>query len=109
VYPPGEAREDWRILRAFSETIDRRLPYDDLTALRARLEKVNPVFGRLNSLPRFGCSDRAPPAGDPTTLNDAPFVPAVANYYQADPISRASPTMAACTQEFVVPVPAAAE
>ena len=109
VYPPGEAREDWRILRAFSETIDRRLPYDDLTALRARLERINPVFGRLNVLPRFGCSDSTAPAGDPAALRDVPFAPAVANYYQADPISRASPTMAACTQAFVAALPAAAE
>ena len=100
VYPPGEAREDWKILRAFSEMVGHTLPYDTLDALRARLEQVNPVFGRIGFLPRFGCSDQAGPAGDPAALSDAPFEPAIANYYQTDPISRASPTMAACTATF---------
>ena len=45
VFAPGDAREDWAILRAFSAVIDKPLPYDDLDALRARLEQVNPVFG----------------------------------------------------------------
>jgi NADH-quinone oxidoreductase subunit G len=110
VYPPGEAREDWKIVRAFSEMVGRTLPYDTLDALRARLEQVNPAFGRIGFLPRFGCSDQGGPAGDPAALSDAPFVPAIANYYQTDPISRASPTMAACTATFAAtPLVAAAE
>ena len=110
VYPPGEAREDWKILRAFSETVGHTLPYDTIDALRARLEQVNPVFGRVGFLPRFGCTDQSGPAGDPAALSDAPFEPAIANYYQTDPISRASPTMAACTATFATtPLVAAAE
>ena len=61
VYPPGEAREDWKILRAFSETVGHTLPYDTIDALRARLEQVNPVFGRVGFLPRFGCTDQSGP------------------------------------------------
>ena len=61
VYPPGEAREDWKILRAFSDMVGHTLPYDTLEALRARLEQVNPVFGRVGFLPRFGCSDHDRP------------------------------------------------
>ena len=97
IAPPGEAREDWRIARALSEMLGHTLPYDDLDALRARLERVNPIFARVEYLPRFGCTDPAGPAGDPAGLGEAPFAPAVANYYQTDPISRASPTMAECT------------
>jgi NADH-quinone oxidoreductase subunit G len=110
VYAPGEAREDWKILRAFSETIGRTLPYDTIDQLRARLEQVNPVFGRVDFLPRFGCTDRTAPSGDPAALSDVAFEPAVADYYQTDPISRASPTMAACTATFApAPLVAAAE
>ncbi len=109
VYPPGEAREDWRIVRAFSETIGRVLPYDTIEALRARLEQANPVFARVGFLPRFGISDFTGPAGDPAAVGSAPFVPAVAEYYQTDPISRASPTMAACVAAQAAPVAAAAE
>jgi NADH-quinone oxidoreductase subunit G len=109
VHPPGDAREDWKILRAFSAYVERPLPYDDLEALRARLEAVNPVFGRLDILPRFGCGDTSGPAGDAAVLAAAGFAPAVANYYQTDPISRASPTMAECTATFITAMAQAAE
>ena len=39
VYPPGDAREDWAILRAFSAVIGKTLPYDTIEALRARMEQ----------------------------------------------------------------------
>jgi NADH-quinone oxidoreductase subunit G len=107
VYPPGDAREDWTILRAFSAVIGKTLPYDTIEALRARMEQVNPVFGRVGFLPRFGCSDHTGPAGDPAVLSDAPLVSTVANYYVTDPISRSSPTMAACVEAQAQPLMAA--
>ena len=97
VYPPGQAREDWKIIRAFSERVGRRLPYDTIEALRARLDQFNPVFARLDVSPHFGASDAAGPAGDAAALGDAPFVLPIETYYQTDPISRASPTMTECT------------
>jgi NADH-quinone oxidoreductase subunit G len=106
--PPGEAREDWRILRAFSDVLGRPLPYDDLAALRARLTVVNPVFGR-EGLHRFGAADRSAPHGDPTTLAGAAFAPSIADYYQTNPISRASATMAECSRIYTAPLQAAAE
>ncbi len=98
VFPPGEAKEDWKILRAFSAMIQKPLPYDTIEALRVRLEQVNPIFATLDVLPRFGCGDLTGPAGDATALSSTPFLPVVANYYMTDPISRASATMAACTE-----------
>jgi NADH-quinone oxidoreductase subunit G len=103
IYPPGEAREDWKILRAFSQVIGYPLPYDDLEALRGRLEQVNPVFGRVDFLPRFGCSDLTAPGGDPAAVSATKFAAPMTNYYQTDPISRASPTMAECTALFAAP------
>ncbi len=108
VFPPGEAREDWKILRALSAHVGHTLPYDDLAALRLRLGQVNPVFDRVGFLPRFGCSDTAGPPGDPAALGEAPFAPPIETYYQTDPISRASPTMAECAATFA-PVALAAE
>jgi len=96
VYAPGEAREDWTILRAFSELVGHTLPYDDLAQVRARLERVNPVFARLDVLPRFGAGELSGPESGGVALGAAAFVPAVADYWGTDPISRASPTMAAC-------------
>ena len=100
VSPPGEAREDWTILRAFSAAIGRVLPYDDIDTLREALEAANPVFARVGALPRFGASDATGPSGDPAGVSRAPFTPWFATYYQTDPISRASPTMAACIAEI---------
>ncbi len=109
VYPPGDAREDWKIIRALSGFMGRPLAYDDLAGVRARLEQVNPVFGRVDLLPRFGCSDASGPSGDITAIADAPFSPFVATYYQTDPISRASPTMEECTRTSMNAMPMAAE
>jgi NADH-quinone oxidoreductase subunit G len=106
LFAPGDAREDWRILRAFSATIGHALPYDDLDSLRARLERQNPVFGRVG-LARFGASDTTgPTSGD---LGGTPFVPAVPDYYQTNPISRASLTMAECSRIAPRPLAVAAE
>ncbi len=107
VFAPGDAKEDWAILRAFSEVINRPLPYDTLEALRTRLERINPVFGRIGFLPRFGANDLSAPGGDPAAVSDAAFVPAFADYYQTNPISRASAVMAECSQIYA-PTPALA-
>jgi NADH-quinone oxidoreductase subunit G len=97
--PPGEAREDWRILRAFSATIGHTLPYDDIAALRARLERANPVFARTGA-PRFGAAEAGGPQGAdaPADLGGPDLLPAIADYYQTNPICRASLTMAACSR-----------
>jgi NADH-quinone oxidoreductase subunit G len=106
-FAPGEAREDWSILRAFSAVLGKPLPYDSIEALRDRLEQVNPVFANVGFLPRFGASDQTAPIGDPATLGEAPFAPAFADYYQTNPISRASETMAECSRVYA-PAPALA-
>ena len=104
-HPPGDAREDWKIVRALSARIGHTLPYDTIAALRARLEQVYPVFANIGFLPRFGCTDTTGPAGG--AIADAPFVPSIKHYHQTDPISRASPTMAACVAALE-PTPAMA-
>ncbi len=109
VQPPGEAREDWSILRAFSAVLGSPLPYDDIAGLRARLVAVNPVFGVQQALERRSCSNPSGPAGDAALLGDAPFTPAIVDYYQTNVISRASATMAECTRTFNAPVLQAAE
>ena len=96
VTPPGEAREDWRIIRAASAHLGHTLPYDTLEALRLRLAERHPVFGQPGVLRRLAGMDVSGPAGDAKAVTDSPLRPAVVNYYQTDPISRASPTMAAC-------------
>jgi NADH-quinone oxidoreductase subunit G len=91
-----------------SDVLGAPLPYDDLAALRARLAQVNPVFARVG-LPRFGAGDRTAPHGDPAALAAEPLVPAIADYYQTNPICRASLTMAECSRIYAAPLAVAAE
>jgi NADH-quinone oxidoreductase subunit G len=92
VFPPGDAREDWKILRALSEALGRKLPYDSLPQLRKAMLKANPLFAAVDE------TGRAPWGGFGTAgpVDAAPFVYPIADFYRTDPISRASPTMAAC-------------
>jgi len=96
IFPPGDAREDWTILRALSAVVGRILPYDSLEQLRARLVEVAPSFAEIDrpaSAPwqAFGATGR-------TTA--APFEMPVENFYMTDAICRASETMARCTATF---------
>jgi NADH-quinone oxidoreductase subunit G len=103
VTPPGEAREDWKILRAASQFLGHTLPYDTIEALRSEMASAHPVFARLDQGPLPGCTDDAGPASAPVT--DMPFVAPVANYWQVDPITRASATMAECAATYLKPQP----
>ncbi|HEX7390410.1 MAG TPA: NADH-quinone oxidoreductase subunit NuoG [Acidiphilium sp.] len=109
VFPPGQAREDWAILREFSAVLGKPLPYDDLASVRQRLVEANPVFAEPDTVRRIAHTGDAKPAGDAGAVLDAPFLPAFDSYYQTDPVSRASPTMARCIAEIVAPMQQAAE
>jgi NADH-quinone oxidoreductase subunit G len=93
VYPPGDAREDWTIIRALSAVLGNTLPYDDLDTLRSRLTKASDAFLKIDEVTpakwgAFGC---------PGDIAPTPFRSPIANFYMTDPISRASKTMAECT------------
>jgi len=91
-YPPGDAREDWAVLRALSERLGKILPYDTIDQVRARLVVVNKTFAALDQQ-AVGVWGAFGKAGD---VSDAPFVSPIANFYMTCPISRASRTMAEC-------------
>ena len=94
VFPPGDAREDWTIIRALSDVLGCRLPYDDIAAVRRRMAAVAPLFGTLDEPPRATWSE----FGVEGDMNSAPFETPIDNFYMTDPISRASETMAECTR-----------
>jgi len=99
--PPGEAREDWAILRAFSAVLGRPLPYDTIAAVRERLVVVNPVFATVQVLPIRGCTDASGPATG--ELAGRGFAAAVPDYYLTNAITRASETMAECSRTYTYP------
>ncbi len=109
VFPKGDAKEDWTILRALSERLGAKLPYDTLADLRAKLMAEHPTFGRIDYLPQpevFDLSGLGVGAG---MLSDAPFTSAVRDFYLTNPIARASVTMAECSAARSVATPMAAE
>jgi NADH-quinone oxidoreductase subunit G len=96
VFAPGEAREDWKIIRALSEALGKKLPYDTLTQVRQRLVKENPLFGNIDVAQPAAWA----PFGKDGKTDKAPFTLPIHNFYMTDPISRSSKTMAECTLAF---------
>jgi NADH-quinone oxidoreductase subunit G len=97
VFPPGDAKEDWTILRALSEVLGQKLPYDGLAQVRNRLVEVNSVFDAIDRTPRATWG----PFGTEGTPSGQSLTSPIENFYMTDPISRASKTMAECTATFV--------
>ena len=94
VFAPGEAKEDWAILRALSAHVGRPLPYDDLSGLRASMYKGAPQLARIEAVepaPTLGLKTLAAHGG---MLGKEPFGPAVRDYYLTNAIARASAVMA---------------
>ncbi len=97
IFPPGEAREDWKIIRALSEALGKTLPYDDIAQLRARMAKANPVFANIDSVQPAEWK----PFGKDGKHDAAPFSLVISNFYMTDVISRASRVMEECTEAFL--------
>ncbi len=94
--PPGDARPDWKIFVALAARMGAPLSYDSLEGLRRRIVDAHPHLGRIDALPEavpVGAFGDA--SGD---LASAPFEEVVRDYFRTCPISRASPTMAACAR-----------
>ncbi len=97
VFPPGDAREDWSILRALSDPLGVRLPYDSLTQLRALIAAAHPELVRFDAV---APTDPAALVGLSTVIGSvdpAPFASSVKNFYFTNPIARASRVMAECS------------
>jgi NADH-quinone oxidoreductase subunit G len=95
--PPGDAREDWTILRALSSVLGQKLPYDDLSALRRRIAADWPDLARDGLIARVGTL----PAVNAAPVQGALHL-AYSNYHLTNPVARASATMAACVSSLIV-------
>ena len=97
VFPPGDAREDWSILRALSDPIGARLPFDSLTQLRSALAAAYPFLVRFDAVAPADAGVFGQLAALGGAIDKAPFVAAVADFYLTNPIARASRVMAECS------------
>ena len=93
-FPPGDAKEDWTILRALSAHAGHTLPYDTLPALRAAMYKAAPQLGRLDAVVPADAAGVEALAGRSGALASEPFGPTVRDFYFTNPIARASAVMA---------------
>ena len=96
-FPPGDAREDWAILRALSDVVGHKLPYDSLGQLRAALFAAYPHLQRIDAIAAGNPADVEKLAGLGGTPDRAPFRASVDDFYFTNPIARASAVMAECS------------
>jgi NADH-quinone oxidoreductase subunit G len=96
VFPVGDAREDWTILRALSAVLGKTLPFDNLGALRAKIAGDHPTLAN-EGIVLSGALDVAPRGGD---VSGAIVYP-IDDFYLTNPIARSSPTMQRCSAELL--------
>ena len=101
VFPPGEAREDWAVVRALSAALGQTLPYDSLGQLRAAMTGAHRHLGAVDSTNDAEWK----PFGAEAPMGPEPFISPVADFYMTNAICRASETMAACSAAFVAAEP----
>jgi len=97
-FPPGEAREDWAIIRALSDVLGKKLPYDSLAALRQAVFKAVPHLIRVDQIEAGKAADIKTLAGKGGSLEKTPFKSPVEDFYLTNPIARASAVMAECSR-----------
>ncbi|MBO9475146.1 NADH-quinone oxidoreductase subunit G [Shimia sp. R10_1] len=88
-FAPGQAKENWAILRALSAELDAVLPYDTLSQLRQALVKQVPHLKKIDQV----IENEWQPL-DAAHLGKATFLPAIQDFYLTNPIARASALMA---------------
>jgi NADH-quinone oxidoreductase subunit G len=96
-FPPGDAREDWAILRALSDVLGSRLPYDSLAQLRTAMFKAHPHLQRVDRIEPGNAADIEKLAGLGGPPGKAPFVSAIDDFYLTNAIARSSTVMAECS------------
>ncbi|MAU42057.1 MAG: NADH-quinone oxidoreductase subunit G [Kordiimonas sp.] len=95
--PPGDAREDWTILRALSEVVGHVLPFDTAAELNEKLVNELHLVDVVDVKPQAAWGD----FGVEGDVAAGALISPVTDFYQTNPIARASKTMAACSAEFV--------
>jgi NADH-quinone oxidoreductase subunit G len=97
-FPPGDAREDWAILRALSDVLEHKLPYDSLAQLRQAMFAAHPHLQRIDQIaPGDPAQISALAALGGTPEKRAVFGSVIDDFYLTNPIARASAIMAECS------------
>ena len=94
VFPPGEAREDWKILRALSGVLGKPLPFDSLQELRAKMYAEQPSLALLDLVEPADAGAISSLAAKPAKPGKDLFGLSINDYYLSNPVARASAIMA---------------
>lgn len=96
-FAPGDAREDWAILRALSDVLGKKLPFDSLVQLRANLYAAHPHFAVVDEIATGEIADLSALAKKGGTMANSGFASPIKDFYLTNPIARASAVMAECS------------
>ena len=108
-FPPGEAREDWAIIRALSDVLGKKLPFDSLSALRANLYAAYPHFAEIDEIAAGNVTEIATLGQKAGDMSKSGFASPIKDFYLTNPIARASAVMAECSALARNNIQAAAE
>jgi len=96
VFAPGDAREDWTILRALADAMGVSVGFDSFDQLRAAMIAQVPALAE-EGLAEYGALPRAPGGEIPSAAIGYP----IKDFYLTNPIARASPVMQRCSAELL--------
>ena len=94
IFPPGEAREDWTILRALSAVLGQALPFDSLQELRGKMYAAYPHLALLDLVEPADAASISKIAGQAAKPGKDRFGLTIEDYYLSNPVARASAIMA---------------
>ena len=92
-FPPGNAKEDWKILRALSEVLKKPLKFNTVEQLRSVILDSFPIIPEIDQLPKVDIASLGVTSVD-SLESKVNFIPI--NYYQTNEIARSSKTMMEC-------------
>ncbi|WP_426229997.1 NADH-quinone oxidoreductase subunit NuoG [Pararhizobium sp. DWP3-4] len=96
-FAPGDAREDWAIIRALSDVLGKKLPFDSLSELRGKLYAAHPHLAAIDMIATGVTGEIAALAQKAGEMGKSAFASPVKDFYLTNPIARASAVMAECS------------
>ncbi len=96
-FAPGDAREDWAIIRALSDVLGKKLPFDSLRELRSKLYAAFPHFAGIDEIAVADSAQIAALAKKAGAMGKSAFASPIKDFYLTNPITRASAVMAECS------------
>ncbi len=96
-FAPGDAREDWAVIRALSDVLGKKLPFDSLRELRAKLYAAFPHFAGIDEIAEADSAQIAALAKKAGAMGKSAFASPIKDFYLTNPIARASAVMAECS------------